>query len=410
MSKNEFANQLRNNWIDGMPTDFRAEPQSSAKGNLQGNMQNFPGASCGANSDDYARGLDLWQQWYDEAGFAVPLLTPGTDLRVRAKITADHGGQAWMMIACGTEISENVNWTILERAQSDRGHNFLPSNPAIYGWRLGTAGGAVVSHFHVPSSFSCPSGLAVGRWMWKAAQNCNDYNNIGRDTETFLESESKLTGNMAPACPPNNPAETFISCFDFKMNGPTPQPTPAPPTPPTPAPPPTPLPPTPAPTPTPTPAPPVLGCSECIQNCRDYCGDFGGGYGNAECWGSPRYSFCKCREGEAFLLDGCPCERDNCPSATTPAPSTPAPTPPVGPSPSPTPPDTPAPTTPQPTPAPTTAPAPSCCKWSGNCGGSCASGYCSTSTANCNSCGGTWCAPSALGSDTSFLKLSAHRK
>merc|ERR1719277_1341492 len=34
-----------------------------------------------------------------------------------------------------------------------------------------------------------------------------------------------------------------------------------------------------------------------------------------------------------------------------------------------------------------------CCKWSGNCGGSCASGYCSSSKGNCNGCGGTWCQP-----------------
>jgi len=90
----------------------------------------------------------------------------------------------------------------------------------------------------------------------------------------------------------------------------------------------------------------------------------------------------------------------------TPAPPTPQPTP-APPTPEPTEAPTPAPTTapptPQPTPAPPTpqptpAPAPSCCKWSGNCGGSCASGYCSTSKANCKGCGGTWCAPAALAS------------
>merc|ERR1740120_385667 len=66
---------------------------------------------------------------------------------------------------------------------------------------------------------------------------------------------------------------------------------------------------------------------------------------------------------------------------------------------------TPAPTPPVPTPAPTTtpAPAPSCCKWSSNCGGSCASGYCSISQSNCGGCGGTWCAPSALASSTESL-------
>jgi len=66
---------------------------------------------------------------------------------------------------------------------------------------------------------------------------------------------------------------------------------------------------------------------------------------------------------------------------------------------------TPAPTTAAPTPAPpptpttappTPAPAPSCCKWSSDCGGSCAGGYCSSSQANCGGCGGTWCAPTLL--------------
>jgi len=85
------------------------------------------------------------------------------------------------------------------------------------------------------------------------------------------------------------------------------------------------------------------------------------------------------------------------PVAPTPAPEpTPAPT-----TPEPTPKPTPAPTTPQPTPvptpAPTPAPAPSCCKWSSSCGGSCATGWCSSSQSNCGGCGGTWCAPSLLG-------------
>jgi len=76
----------------------------------------------------------------------------------------------------------------------------------------------------------------------------------------------------------------------------------------------------------------------------------------------------------------------------------------------PTPEPTPAPPTP-PTPAPTTAPtqaptppppAPSCCKWSSSCGGSCATGYCSTSQANCQGCGGSWCAPSSLKTVTKY--------
>merc|ERR1719150_2183646 len=96
--------------------------------------------------------------------------------------------------------------------------------------------------------------------------------------------------------------------------------------------------------------------------------------------------------------------------APTPAPTTPAPQPTPAPTtPQPTPAPTTAPTTPQPTPVPTPqptpvptpqptpAPAPSCCKWASNCGGSCATGWCSSSQSNCRGCGGTWCAPSLLG-------------
>merc|ERR1712060_668216 len=43
-----------------------------------------------------------------------------------------------------------------------------------------------------------------------------------------------------------------------------------------------------------------------------------------------------------------------------------------------------------------TGPAQPCCKWGSSCGGSCASGWCSSSQANCGGCGGTWCAPSSL--------------
>jgi len=87
------------------------------------------------------------------------------------------------------------------------------------------------------------------------------------------------------------------------------------------------------------------------------------------------------------------------PSPVTPsptqAPPTPTPVPPTPSEPTPTPPPTPAPTTAPtnpPTQAPTPPPASSCCKWSGSCGGSCSSGWCSASTSSCQGCGGHWCA------------------
>merc|ERR1740129_2315063 len=88
----------------------------------------------------------------------------------------------------------------------------------------------------------------------------------------------------------------------------------------------------------------------------------------------------------------CSGEEPPTPEPTT-APPTPQPTP--VPTPMPTPQPTPVPT-PQPTPVPTPAPTPApCCKWSSNCGGSCATGYCASSGANCRGCGGTWCARAA---------------
>merc|ERR1719210_2578891 len=154
------------------------------------------------------------------------------------------------MIACGTEFSETMNWTILERAQSDRKKGFLPSNPGIYTWSIGGGG---TRYWHVPSWFSCPSGEAVGRWVWKTGNSCNDFNNLGRaKTETFLRSESDANGGTlaAPCDGRGGFPETFVACFDFRMDG-SGMPTPAPPTPPTP------------PTPTPTPPTPPPAGSSC---------------------------------------------------------------------------------------------------------------------------------------------------
>merc|ERR1719210_1011559 len=74
-----------------------------------------------------------------------------------------------------------------------------------------------------------------------------------------------------------------------------------------------------------------------------------------------------------------------CSGLPTPAPTPPTPPPPTPPTPTPTPTPTPPP------PTPPTPPSESCCKWSSNCGGSCASGWCSSSQSSCSSCGGTWC-------------------
>merc|ERR1712176_1026095 len=144
------------------------------------------------------------------------------------------------------------------------------------------------------------------------------------------------------------------------------------------------------------------GCDACKQACQDHCANYGG-HMIKQCWGS--YNECTCMDGVHYVRPGCPCEMAQCPEPTVPVGPQPAPTPTTAPTQAPTQGPTPAPTTaaptpaPQPTPttaAPTPAPAPSCCKWASDCGGSCASGWCSQSQSSCSGCGGTWCAPTVL--------------
>merc|ERR1719356_786211 len=135
------------------------------------------------------------------------------------------------MIACGNEISEEVNWTFLERASRDRSKYFIPNHPTMYAWRV--ISGAIDSYWQVPANFTCPTEQAVGRWVWKTANACNDFNNVGRSTETFSRSDAPELFTLLGTCEKN--PEAFISCFDFKGTWtPTPTPAPAPP-PPTPA-------------------------------------------------------------------------------------------------------------------------------------------------------------------------------
>jgi len=231
LSKNEMA---WSHYQSGMPTQFRYEPQSSA--GL---------GSCGANGGAYTDGLDTWERYYDQAGVLVPELVPGTDFKVKFNLTADHNGQAWMMVACGSRISESTNWTYLERASFDRQAGFLPSHPTMYAWTAPARGEV---WYNVPSSFSCPTYKAVGRWLWKTGNTCNDFNNRGKKTESFSREEHRAAGGSGVGACGGAP-ETFISCFDFRVMPPAP-----------PTPPPAPTPPTPPPTPAPTPAPPPGTC------------------------------------------------------------------------------------------------------------------------------------------------------
>jgi len=304
LSKNAFAHQVRNDFPAGMPQLFRWQPHSSNQGGNRGPPYASGAGSCGADDADYARGLDLWQQWYDSTGTPVPELVPGSDMEVDFMITADHGGQAWLMIACGTEISEEVNWTILERSTDDRQNNFMPSSPGAFAWAMdefgggsggGGGSGTFSAKYHVPASFSCPSNVAVGRYIWKNGNQCNDANNLARKTQTFDVAEFAAivraydpSGRVLGVCgDPNQPqgVEIFISCFDFKIEASS----------------------SPSPTSAPTP-----GCSDSNQYCADWAA-------NGECESNP-----------GFMLDACPASCGACSSpAPTPAPTTPSPPPPT---------------------------------------------------------------------------------
>jgi len=219
-------------WQQGMPESRRWEPGNARL--APGQNPELPGDSCGIGyagekADPlYAEGLQTWQKWYETGGFAMPSITPGSDLEVRANLNADHGGQAWLEIACSDRIAEDISWILLERAPSDRGHHYMPSNPKIYAWAFGdisTDGersAVITSRWLVPANFSCPTGRAVGRWVWKVANTCIDADNLGITTESFSLAEYEaVVENFKPGqnvqgkC--STSPEQFLSCFVFSV-------------------------------------------------------------------------------------------------------------------------------------------------------------------------------------------------
>lgn len=204
-----------------------------------------------------------------------------------------------------------MNWILLERASSDRNHHFMPSSPSIYAWAFGdvkTSDGreaVITSRWMVPATFSCSTGRAVGRWIWKVANTCNDAGNLGISTETFsLEEYRDVVNSFKPGqnvqgeCTKESP-EQFLSCFVFSVDSssnispPIATDTPVPSKHPTSAPTPIPTPAlTPAPTRTPTPAAtPAASRSDlvCPNVAYGQCG--GNGFMGRNC--CPDGHFCK---------------------------------------------------------------------------------------------------------------------
>lgn len=213
---------------NGMPDDpLRWSPQSS----------NGPN-SCGAWNSEYTESKDAWLSFYALADIDVPAWAPGTDIETQVTITADHGGQSWVMISCADNITEEGPWTYLERATGDRDHHYLPSSPHIYAWPKDEItqqfGGVLKAKWAVPSDFSCPGGRGVGRWVWKTGNTCNDNMNLNtKKTEPFNLTEFKKLNDAQskstmPTCSGGGfQNEYFITCFDFS-DGSTPAPTPPP--------------------------------------------------------------------------------------------------------------------------------------------------------------------------------------
>jgi len=152
---------VTHHYQDGMPdNDLRYCPSCT----------NGPDA-CGSTGTEWTTPWSEWKPWYEAAGQSIAHFSPGEEVTFRFTITADHGGQAWMMLSCNDSAAEDNVWYFMNRAASDtRGR--LPSNPAIYAWPM-AANDGVVTHV-VPEGFSCPNGRGIGRWLWKAGNSCND--------------------------------------------------------------------------------------------------------------------------------------------------------------------------------------------------------------------------------------------
>jgi len=294
ISMQYLTNLLKVDWQAGMPESRRYEPGNARLAPGQHPMK--AGDSCGIGyagdvSDSlYAEGLPTWRKWFEGAGIAVPTIAPGGEIEVRADLVADHGGQAWLQVACSDTISEDIDWILLERAPSDRGHHFMPSNPAIFAWAFGDVKAldgkkaVTTSRWLVPATFSCQTGNAVGRWIWKNANTCSDTENDGIDTETFSLEEYKQVvnsyrqgQNVQGSCADvtGESPEQFFSCFVFAVEAsgapPSSLPVPVPMPSPTPA-----SVPMPSPTPAsraPTPAPVLQSRCAPIGDCgsKDWC-------------------------------------------------------------------------------------------------------------------------------------------
>jgi len=223
---------VTHHYQDGMPDDGLQWCPSCTNG---------PDA-CGSTGTEWTTPWSEWKPWYEAAGKSIAHFSAGEEVIFRFVITADHGGQAWMMLSCNESAAEDNIWYFMNRAASDtRGR--LPSNPAIYAWPMSTNDG-VVTHV-VPEGFSCPNGRGIGRWLWKTGNSCNDADNYAGDTEPFKLEEVHALGGlqlgkcMGP-CASNlthsrlGCVETFLTCFDFTTEvGPAPPaPPPTPPAPP----------------------------------------------------------------------------------------------------------------------------------------------------------------------------------
>merc|ERR1719436_1505726 len=99
----------------------------------------------------------------------------------------------------------------------------------MYAWAFGDVTPAdgrakvIISRWTVPANFLCSTGRAVGRWIWKVGNTCNDAGNLGINTETFsMDDYRAVVSNFRPGqhvqsqCANESP-EQFLSCFVFSV-------------------------------------------------------------------------------------------------------------------------------------------------------------------------------------------------
>ena len=55
-------------------------------------------------------------------------------------------------------------------------------------------------------------------------------------------------------------------------------------------------------------------CIDFSNKCQAFCLKQSGGVASRQCWGVPKYRFCKCDDMTEYQIPGYPCEHPSCPA------------------------------------------------------------------------------------------------